>query len=64
MALTLKLNGDPSSLLPLVGTTAAILYPVDVDAMTNLPKNGTNLIKRILNIGNRSYRFQRLELFN
>ncbi|SUP58972.1 Uncharacterised protein [Weissella viridescens] len=38
MALTLKLNGDPSSLLPLVGTTAAILYPVDVDAMTNLPK--------------------------
>lgn len=64
MALTLKLNGDPSSLLPLVGTTAAILYPVNVDAMTNLPKNGTNLIKRILNIGNRSYRFQRLELFN
>ncbi|MBM7617440.1 ADP-ribosylglycohydrolase [Weissella uvarum] len=58
-----QLAGDPQTLLPLVGSTAALLFEPDQAAMASVNKNGLNQVKRILTAGNRSHRFKRYNPF-
>lgn len=52
--------GDATTLMPLVGTTAGLLFESNLDGLDQIQKYGRSMVKRIVTAGNRSYHFEQL----
>lgn len=52
--------GDATTLMPLVGTIAGLLFESNLDGLDQIQKYGRSMVKRIMTAGNRSYHFEQL----